>query len=95
MLWLMCTYKKSFSNRETLNGKFAFEKFAERLGVRITHYHADNSRFGQNAFIVDLKSYGQIIVYCVVNAHQKIRDLQEIMRICTPSSSGPMHGQQR
>ena len=41
------------SNWETLKAKFSVGAYALRLVVRVTHYHADNCRFADNAFIED------------------------------------------
>ena len=53
----------------------------------VQHYHADNGRFADNAFISDVRQKGQTISYCGVNAHfqngiaeRRIRDLQETTR---------------
>ena len=55
--------------------------------VKILHYHADNGRFADNAFIADCKAQRQSLLYCRVNAHfqngiaeRRIRDLQEQTR---------------
>ena len=67
--------------------KHAFERSAEQGGVKIMHYHADNGRFADNAFIQDCQANRQSISYCGVNVHfqngiaeQRIRDLQERTR---------------
>ena len=43
------------SGEETLRAKQEFEAHAASLGVRISHYHADNGRFKENIFMDDLK----------------------------------------
>ena len=72
---------------ETLEAKHAFEAFARRHYVKIKHYHADNGRFADNAFLEDITKKGQMISFCGVNAHfqngiaeKRIRDLQEQAR---------------
>ena len=67
--------------------KHAFERAAEQRGVTIKHYHADNGRFSDNAFIQDCQTNRQILSYCGVNARfqngiaeRRIRDLQERTR---------------
>ena len=41
----------------------------DQRGVKIIHYHADNGRFADNAFIHDHKNQGQSLSYCRVNAN--------------------------
>ena len=41
---------------ETINAKHAFERLAEQHGVRILHYHCDNRRFADKAFVDDVLS---------------------------------------
>ena len=72
------------TSEETVQVKHAFEQSANQRRVKILHYHADNSRFADNAFIHDCKTQGQSLSYCGVNAHFQngiaercIRDLQE------------------
>ena len=67
--------------------KHAFERAAAQRGVTIKHYHADNGRFADNAFIQDCQANRQILSYCGVSAHfqngiaeRRIRDLQERTR---------------
>ena len=72
---------------ETLEAKAAFEAFALDLGVTIKHYHADNGRFAETAFMEQVKASGQTITFCGVGAHhqngvaeRRIRDLTEHAR---------------
>ena len=72
-----------------MQAKHAFERAAEQRGVKILHYHADNGRFADNAFIADCNAQRQSLSYCGVNAHfqngiaeRQIRDLQEQTRMC-------------
>ena len=67
--------------------KHAFECPTDQRGVKITHYHADNGHFADNAFITDCKAQRQGLSYCGVNTHfqngiaeRRIRDLQEQTR---------------
>ena len=76
-----------FTN-ETVEAKYAFERFAELNKVTIKHYCADNGRFANNGFIQACKLQNQRLTYCGVNAHfqngiaeKQIRDLQEQARI--------------
>jgi hypothetical protein len=38
------------SSHETIKAKHAFEQFAANHGIKILHYHCNNSRFADNAF---------------------------------------------
>ena len=79
--------QRRITSEETVQAKHAFERAAEQRGVRILHYHADNGRFADNAFIADCNAQRQSLSYCGVNAHfqngmaeRRIRDLQEQTR---------------
>ena len=79
--------QRRLTSKETVQAKHAFERTSEQRGVKILHYHADNGRFADNAFINDCKTQGQGLSYCGVNAHfqngiaeRRIRDLQEQTR---------------
>ena len=79
--------QRRLTSEETVHAKHAFERSAEQRGVKILHYHVDNRRFADNAFINDCKTQGQGLSYCGVNAHfqkgvaeRRIRDLQEQTR---------------
>ena len=72
---------------ETLEAKAAFESYAADMGVAIKHYHADNGRFAENAFMEQVKTSGQTITFCGVGAHhqngvaeRRIRDITEHAR---------------
>jgi hypothetical protein len=79
--------QQGLTSEETVEAKRAFEAYARSHGVSIKHYHADNGRFADNAFIDSIARSGQTISYCGVNAHfqngvaeKRIRDLQEQAR---------------
>ena len=81
--------QRRITSEETVQAKHAFERAAEQRGVKILHYHADNGRFVDNAFIADCNAQRQSLSYCGVNAHfqngiaeRRIRDLQEQTRTC-------------
>ena len=70
-----------------MQAKDAFERSADQRGVKIIHYHVDNSRFADNAFIADCNNQRQSLSYCGVNTHfqnsiaeRRIRDLQQQTR---------------
>ena len=55
--------------------------------MEIKHYHADNGRFADNAWLQDIEHKGQTQSFCGVGAHyqngvaeKRIRDLQESAR---------------
>ena len=56
---------------ETLQGKTAFEQFADSAGVKIKHYRADNAPFGAKEFRDNLELSGQTIDYSGVGAHHQ------------------------
>ena len=79
--------QRRLTSEETVQAKHAFDRMSEQRGVKILHYHADNGRFADNAFINDCKTQGQGLSYCGVNAHfqngiaeRRIQDLQEQTR---------------
>jgi hypothetical protein len=79
--------EQGLTSAETVEAKRAFEAYARSHGVSIKHYHADNGRFADNAFIDSVARSGQTISYYGVNAHfqngvaeKRIRDLQEQAR---------------
>ena len=78
---------ESFTSAETIRAKESFERFATDHGVAIRHYHADNGRFKDNAFVNHCSSSNQQLTFCGVNAHfqngiaeKAIRDLTESAR---------------
>ena len=49
-----CVYlQHRIMSDDTVQAKHAFESVAEQQGVKISHYHADNGRFANNAFFAD------------------------------------------
>ena len=75
------------TTEETLEAKHEFERFAQRHGVTVQHYHCDNGRFADKEFINDVKNALQTISFCGVGAHhqngiaeRRIRDLTESAR---------------
>ena len=79
--------QSGLTSDETVEAKQAFEAYARSHGITVKHYHADNGRFADNAFLKSIAESGQTISYCGVNAHfqngiaeKRIRDLQEQAR---------------
>ncbi len=54
---------------KTINAKQAFERYAAEHGVRIAHYHCDNGRFADTAFVRSCEESHQKLTFCGVNAH--------------------------
>jgi ribosomal protein L13E len=78
---------RSQTSAETIQAKRAFERWASDYGVTIRHYHCDNGRFADNAFIAACEQQRQTITFCGVNAHHQngiaeraIRDIQDQAR---------------
>ena len=61
--------QKRLTSEEMVMAKHTSECSADQRGVKIIHYHADNGRFADNAFIADCKAQRQGLSYCGVNAH--------------------------
>jgi hypothetical protein len=77
----------AITSEETVKAKHAFECVAQNAGVIVKHYHADNGKFEDKAFLNDLEAKEQIISFCGVRAHfqngiaeQRIQDHQERAR---------------
>jgi transposase InsO family protein len=73
----------SMSSEETVRAKESFERHAKSYGVNIKHYHADNERFKDKAFMKTVEDSGQTISFSGVGAHhqngiseKRIGDLQ-------------------
>jgi hypothetical protein len=71
------------SSKETVKAKESFERYAKSYGVNIKHYHADNGRFKDKAFMKSIEDSGQTISFSGVGAHhqngiaeKRIGDLQ-------------------
>ena len=72
---------------ETIDANHAFERLAEQYGERFLHYHCDNGRFADKAFVDDVRTAHQTITFCGVGAHhqngvaeRRIRDITEKAR---------------
>ena len=72
---------------KTIDTKHTFEHLATQHGVRILHYHCDNGRFADKAFVDDVRAGHQTITFCRVGAHhqngvaeRRIRDITENAR---------------
>ncbi|KAL7472405.1 hypothetical protein ACHAW6_000532 [Cyclotella cf. meneghiniana] len=77
----------NMSSNETIKAKQAFEQFTANHFVTVEHYHVENGRFTDNAFINHCSQWQQRHTYCGVNAHfqnglaeRAIRDITEVGR---------------
>lgn len=65
--------QSTLSSSNTLPAKKAFERYSESHGVKVRHYHADNGRFLDQAYIEDIRLQNQKVTYCSVNLHFQFR----------------------
>ena len=65
------TFKSRIHLPKPLPPKSAFETFATKHGIKIQHYHCNNSRFSDNAFKQACHDARQQLTFCGVNAHFK------------------------
>ena len=68
---------------ETLQGKHAFERFADHYGIKLRSFHADNHPFGALEFIDDLELQGQSITFSGVGAHHMNGVAERALKTCT------------
>ena len=76
--------QKTLTSADTVKAKRVFEAYARNKSVTVQHYHTDNGKFADYAFIQSVVETGQMISHRGVNAHFQngiaekiIRDLQE------------------
>ena len=62
---------EALTGQETIDAKHAFEQVAEQHGVHILHYHCDNGRFVDKAFMDDVLQAHQTITFCGIGAHHQ------------------------
>ena len=55
----------------TLAAKKEFEHCCAVRGVKVEHYHADNGRFSEPAWINECKRCKQDLTFCGVGAHHQ------------------------
>ena len=78
---------QNLTTDQKTHAKHAFERLAEKHGVRILHYHCDNGRFADKALVDDVRAAHQTITFCSVGMHhqngiakRRIRDITENAR---------------
>ena len=79
--------QKSTSAEETLQGKEAYERWAQTHGVKVKAYHADNGVFRAHDWVRACRDNQQPLTFAGVNAHhqngmaeRRIRELQDTAR---------------
>ena len=80
---------------KTIDTKHAFKCLVEQHGVRILHYHCNNGRFADKAFVDDVRAAHQTITFCGISTHHQngaaerhIRDITKCPHLppaCSPS----------
>ncbi len=77
----------NLTSSKIIDAKRAFERYVAEHGVRIAHYHCNNGRFANTAFVRSCEESHQKLTFCRVNAHfqngiaeRAIRDLSESAR---------------
>jgi hypothetical protein len=58
---------------ETIEGKIAFEKYAQDRGIKVLNYQANNSIFKAHKWVNVCHSSGQGLSFTGVNAHPQNR----------------------
>ena len=78
---------RDLTGESTLAAKKEFEHRCAVRGVQVKHYHADNGRFAEPAFVQECKRCKQDLTFCGVGAHhqngileRKIKDVTLISR---------------
>ena len=64
-------FQTDATSAETLKAKKAIEAFALLYGHTVKHYHCDNGRFADNAWLNFVEQSHQTISFCGVNAHHQ------------------------
>lgn len=78
---------RDLTAESTLAAKREFEQRCAIRGVTVAHYHADNGRFAEPAFVQDCRACHQELTFCGVGAHHQngiteraIKDVTLILR---------------
>lgn len=62
---------RDLTAESTLAAKKEFEHRCAVRGIRVQHYHADNGRFAEPAFVKECKRCKQDLTFCGVGAHHQ------------------------
>ena len=80
---------------ETIDVKHMSERLAEQHGVQTLHYHCDNGRFADKAFVNIVWVAHQTITFCGIGAHNQNgvaeRHIQDITKNARTSLLHPAH----
>ena len=86
----------SLMAEEMVRAKQQFELFADKCGVKIQHYHADNGTFAAKLYMDSCKRANQGLTFCSVNAHhQNGRAEKRIQDLCESTRSTLLHAMHR
>ena len=76
---LMHAHLHQSNNGESfVEAKTDFEAYAQKHNVNVKHYHADDKRFVDNAFVAHVESKNQTIHYCASCAHHQNRRAEKL-----------------
>jgi len=73
----------SLRDGETLQAKYKYEGYCKLRGIRVKHYHADNSPFGNNAYRSDCTRQQQSLSFSGVGAHHQNAVAERAIRTIT------------
>ena len=74
------------TTEEMIDAKHAFKCLAEQHGVQILHYHCNNGRFADKAFVDDVWMAHQTITFCGIGAHHQNRVAERHIRDITENA---------
>ena len=85
--FVFVAFIRDLTSESTLVAKKEFEHRCAVRGLEVKHYHADNGRFYETAFVNECKRCRQDLIFCGVGARRqngiserKIKDITLISR---------------
>ena len=69
--YVFVSLMRDLTGESTLAAKKEFEHRCAVRGVKVKHYHADNGRFAEPAFVQECKQCKQDLTFCGVGAHHQ------------------------